>query len=152
MTKYNINEVKVKEAAYRNAISPERMDELQEKIWQLLVMQKKYREKDYSATKLAKEIGVVPRVISAVINTRFHMNYCMYVSKLRIDEAKNILVDKRYQDLHINEVGEMVGFNNRQSFYGAFYRYVGMTPRDYRAQQFTHHPAMVAKRRVAKSA
>jgi AraC-like DNA-binding protein len=57
-----------------------------------------------------------------------------------------ILVDKRYQDLRMEEVSDMVGFANRQSFYASFYRVVGITPREYRLQHLKQHPAMLAKR------
>lgn len=140
MVKYNIEKGKKKkkkgkEAAYRAKISPQQMDDLEEKIKQLIVKQKKYLEKDYSAKKLAEEIGVKSRDISAVMIVRFQMNYNAYVNMLRIKKAKSILVDERYQDVRVTKIGEMVGFNNRQSFYGAFYRYVGITPLHYRMQQ-----------------
>ena len=48
MAKYNINEKKEKVAAYRSLVSPKMMDEMQEKIMNIIVMQKKYRDKDYS--------------------------------------------------------------------------------------------------------
>ena len=41
----------------------------------------------------------------------------------------------------------MVGFANRQSFYSAFYRFKGITPRQYRLDNLQKHPAMVAKRK-----
>ena len=53
MGKYNISEKKEKEAAYRSLVSPHMMDEMQEKILNIIVMQKKYRDKDYSAKRLA---------------------------------------------------------------------------------------------------
>ena len=74
------------------------------------------------------------------------MNYTSFVNKYRIDEAMSILVDKRYQDLRMEEVSDMVGFANRQSFYASFYRIVGITPREYRMQHLKQHPAMLAKR------
>jgi AraC-like DNA-binding protein len=109
-------------------------------------MQKKYRDKDYSAKKLAEDLGTNTRYISAVVNVRFHMNYTSFVNKYRIEEAMTILVDKRYQDLRMEEVSDMVGFANRQSFYASFYRVVGITPREYRLQHLKQHPAMLAKR------
>ena len=115
MAKYNITEKKEKEAAYRSLVSPRMMDEMQEKILQIIVMQKKYRDKDYSAKKLAGDLGTNTRYISAVVNVRFHMNYTSFVNKYRIDEAMTILVDKRYQDLRMEEVSDMVGFANRHS-------------------------------------
>ena len=147
MAKYNIVEIKEKKADYRSLVSPRLMDKMQEQIMNIIVFQKKYRDKDYSAKKLADEIGTINRYISAVVNTRFHMNYSQFVNKLRIDEAMSILVDKRYQYLTIEEVSDMVGFGNRQSFYASFFRLKGITPRQYRLDNLQKHPAMVAKRK-----
>ncbi|UKK49825.1 helix-turn-helix domain-containing protein [Prevotella sp. E13-17] len=132
MTKYNITEKKEKEAAYRNLVNPALMDELKEKILNIIVMQKKYKDRDFSAKKLAEALGTNTRYISAVVNVKFHMNYTSFVNKYRIEEAMSILVDKRYQDLRIEEVSDMVGFANRQSFYASFYRIMGITPKEYR--------------------
>ena len=123
MAKYNITEKKEKVAAYRSLVSPKMMDEMQEKIMNIIVMQKKYRDKDYSAKKLAEELGTNTRYISAIVNVRFHMNYTSFVNKYRIEEAMTILVDKRYQKLRMEEVSDMVGFSNRQSFYASFRHY-----------------------------
>ena len=111
----------------------------------IIVMDKKYRDKDYSAKKLAEDIGTNTRYISAVVNVRFHMNYTSFVNKYRIDEAMSVLVDKRYQELRM--VASMVGFANRQSFYAAFYRFMGITPREYRMRNLKQHPSMVAKKK-----
>ena len=147
MPKYNIIEIKEKEAAYRKIVSPESMDRMQEQIMKIIVMDKKYRDKDYSAKKLAEDIGTNTRYISAVVNVRFHMHYTSFVNKYRIDEAMSVLVDKRYQELRMEEVASMVGFANRQSFYAAFYRFMGITPREYRMRNLKQHPSMVAKKK-----
>ena len=80
MAKYHIFEIQVKKADYRSLVSPQMMDKLQEQIMNIIVFQKKYRDKDYSAKKLAEEIGTNTRYISAVVNTRFHMNYTQFVT------------------------------------------------------------------------
>ena len=130
MAKYNITERKEKEAAYRDLVSPQLMDEMKEKILAIIVLQKKYKDKDYSAKKLAEDLGTNTRYISAVMNVRFHMNYSSFINKFRIEEAMTILVDKRYLDLKMEEVSDMVGFSNRQSFYASFYRIMRITPRE----------------------
>ena len=142
MAKYNITEKREKEAAYRSLVSPRLMDEMQEKIMNIVVMQKKYRDKDYSATRLAEDLGTNTRYISAVVNVRFHMNYTSFVNKYRIEEAMTILVDKRYQDLRMEEVSDMVGFANRQSFYASFFKIMGITPREYRISHLAQHPSL----------
>lgn len=134
MAKYNITEKKDKEAVYRALVSPALMDELKEKILDLVVMQKKYKDKNYSAKKLSEDLGTNTRYVSAVVNVRFHMNYASFINKYRIEEAMSILTDRRYQGLRMEEVSDMVGFANRQSFYAAFYKFTGITPREYRLQ------------------
>mgnify|MGYP000808819260 FL=1 len=146
MAKYNITERKEKEAAYRSLVSPKLMDEMKEKILNIIVMEKKYKDKEYSAKKLAEDLGTNTRYISAVVNVRFHMNYTSFVNKFRIEEAMTILVGKRYQNLKMEEVSDMVGFSNRQSFYASFYKLLRMTPREYRLLHQTYRPAVMAQR------
>lgn len=143
MAKYNITEKKAKDAAYRTLVSPTLMDEMKEKILNIIVMQKKYKDKSYSAKKLAEDLGTNTRYISAVVNVRFHMNYTSFVNKYRIEEAMTILADRRYQDKKMEEVSDMVGFSNRQSFYASFYRIMRMTPRAYRMQHLAQNPALI---------
>jgi len=150
MAKYNITEKKEKEAAYRGLVSPKLMDEMQEKIMNIIVMQKKYRDKDYSAKKLAEDLGTNTRYISAVVNVRFHMNYTSFVNKYRIDEAMTLLVDRRYQDLRMEEISDMVGFANRQSFYASFFKIMGITPRDYKITHLSQHPSLKIEKEAAK--
>ena len=137
MAKYNISQRKEKDAAYRSLVNPTLMDELKEKILELVVMQKKYKDKNYSAKQLAEDLGTNTRYVSAVVNVRFHMSYTSFVNKYRIEEAMSILKDKRYQHLRIQEVSDMVGFSNRQSFYASFYKLSGITPKEYRKQHAT---------------
>ena len=150
MAKYNICDIKEKKAAYRSLVSPAVMDRMQEQILKIIVFDKKYLDKDYSAQDLANEIGTNTRYISAVVNVRFHMNFTSFVNSYRINDAKSILVDKRYQNLNIEEVSDMVGFSNRQSFYAAFYRFTGITPRQWRIDNLRQHPSMVAKNKKKK--
>ncbi len=140
MGKYNITEKKEKDAAYRTLVNPKLMDELERKINDIIIIQKKYRDKDYSAKQLAEDLNTKTRYISAVVNVRFHMNYTSYVNKFRIQEAMSMLVDKRYQDLNMEEISDMVGFSNRQSFYASFYKINGITPREYKLRRLQALP------------
>ena len=142
MAKYNITEKKEKEAAYRSLVSPKLMDELEQKINNIIILEKRYKDKDYSAKRLAEDLGTNTRYISAVVNVRFHMNYTSFVNKFRIQEAMSLLVDKRYQELNMEEISDMVGFSNRQSFYASFFKINHMTPRDYKMQHLAQHPAL----------
>ena len=111
MVKYNITTKSEKEAAYRSLVSPGLMDELEEKINNIIIIQKKFKDKNYSAKQLAEDLNTNTRYISAVVNVRFHVNYTSYVNKFRIQEAMSLLVDRRYQDLNMEDISDMVGFS-----------------------------------------
>jgi YesN/AraC family two-component response regulator len=134
---YNIKEKKEKKATYRSLIRAELADELYEKILNIIVIEKRYRDKDFSAKELASELGTNTRYISAVINSRFNTNFSCLINEYRVKEALHRMTDKRYLDLTIEEVGALVGFANRQSFYASFYRIMGETPNGYRKRHLT---------------
>ncbi|MBQ8051314.1 MAG: AraC family transcriptional regulator [Bacteroidaceae bacterium] len=140
MPKYNITPRKEKDATYRMLINSELVDDLYEKILQKFVVEKKYRDPDYSAKQLAHDLETNTRYISAVINLRFQQNYTSLVNEYRIHEALYKLIDQRYLDKSIEEIAAMVGFGNRQSFYAAFYRLKGCTPKEYRKAQLDKQP------------
>ncbi len=135
MTKYNIVERKEKEASYRMQLRSELVDQLYEKILQKMVVEKKYRDPDYSARKMADELQTNTRYVSAVVNLRFQQNYASLVNDFRIREASYMLIDHRWADRTVEDIARAVGFANRQSFYAAFYRIKGITPKEYRLQQ-----------------
>lgn len=132
MAKYNITEKKQKEAAYRNSISAKMMDNLKERILNILLVQKKYRDPDYSARQLSIDLKANPRYISAALNVRFNMNYASLVNSYRIKEAMRLLSNHSNNDKRMEDISTMVGFANRQSFYAAFYKVNGITPREFK--------------------
>lgn len=134
---YNIREKNEKHAAYRTLIRAELADELFDKILNIIVVNKRYRDSSFSAKKLAKELKTNTRYISAVINSRFSTNFSCLINEYRIKEALHRMVDKRYSEETIEEISTAVGFANRQSFYAAFYRLMGETPNGYRKRQLT---------------
>ena len=129
---YRIREKIEKDASYRKLIKPELADELYDKILLIMVGEKKYRDATYSAKQLAKDLGTNPRYLSAVINSRFGDNYATLVNEYRVRDAQHMLTDRRYRDYTMEEIGAMVGFSNRQSFYSAFFKFKGVSPRKFR--------------------
>lgn len=136
---YNIREREDRDAAYRSLIRPELADELYDKILDIVVIQKRYRDSTFSAKELAEELNTNTRYLSAVVNSRFGRNFSSLLNEHRIRDALHLLKDKRYVDKNIEEISAMVGFANRQSFYAAFYKNVGETPNSYRKRYAKLH-------------
>ena len=55
-------------------------------------------------------------------------NFNTYLDKVRIEEAKKLLV----KGMKVYEVAERVGYANVDYFHGKFRKYVGMSPAAYR--------------------
>lgn len=106
-------------------------DKLKEQILQALVVEKRYRDSNFTASQLAELLHTNTRYVSIVLSVRYHANFSQFVNRLRIEEAMALLQDQRYAGLRIEEISDMVGFANRQSFYRAFCQIVGKTPRQY---------------------
>ena len=145
--KYQITELKKCTADYHTILGDERKDELRDRIVEIIVDDKKYREKNYTASKLAAELGTNLRYISAVMTERFHTNFNGLVNKHRIEEAMTLLAGEEYRDKSITEIGEMVGFGTRQAFYASFFRFLNTTPREFRVK---HLGPKKRKRRTKK--
>lgn len=120
-----------KAPVYLTKISRETFDKLKEQILQALVVEKRYRDSSFTASQLAELLHTNTRYVSIVLSVRYHANFSQFVNRLRIEEAMALLQDQRYAGLRIEEISDMVGFANRQSFYRAFCQIVGKTPRQY---------------------
>lgn len=120
-----------KAPVYLTKISSETFDKLKEQILQALVVEKRYRDSSFTASQLAELLHTNTRYVSIVLSVRYHANFSQFVNRLRIEEAMALLQDQRYAGLRIEEISDMVGFANRQSFYRAFCQIVGKTPRQY---------------------
>jgi AraC-like DNA-binding protein len=131
-----IHEIKDKKSLinvpYRKMISPTMVKSLSQSILQKLEEEKVYRDSKYTARQMAIELQTNTRYLSAVVNSRFKKSYSSLINEYRIKDAVVLLADRRYRSKTIEEIGLMVGFANRQSFYAAFSKFVGETPRNFR--------------------
>ena len=100
---YNLREKKIKDAAYRTMIRAELADELYQKIVDIVIVKKKYKDPNFSSKDLAKLLQTNTRYLSAVVNSRFGMNYSCLLNEYRIKDALRLLADKKNNDKNINQ-------------------------------------------------
>jgi AraC-like DNA-binding protein len=132
---------------YRSLLNPEMVENMYQEIMAKFIVEKKYRDADYNAQKLADELNTNTRYISAVINLRYQDNYSQMVNEFRIKDAMYLLKDKHSQKMTMEEIALTVGFSNRQSFYAAFYKRLGITPREYRQKNMAQIETQLNDRR-----
>ena len=88
---------------------------------------------------VASMLGVGPRTLSAVLKREGCGNFCSFVSDLRLAEAARLLRLHRYARFSAEQIGLMVGFASRQSFYPHFKEKYGCTPIEYRSRNLNEN-------------
>lgn len=88
---------------------------------------------------VAAMLGVGPRTLSAVLKREGCGNFCSFISDLRLAEAERLLRLLRYARFSAEQIGLMVGFASRQSFYPHFKSKYGCTPIEYRSRNLNEN-------------
>lgn len=71
--------------------------------------------------------------ISHLFSKKLHLRFNDYINSLRISEACRYLLNS---DSSITEISEQVGFNTQRTFNRAFIKAMGITPGEYRRNNF----------------
>lgn len=101
-------------------------------ITDILIRKKMFRDPDFSAHKLGEMLGVPNYKVSRILQTEFGKTYADIVLSARVKEAMKMLRDDKHKELTVDDIGMMVGFKNKQSFFNAFHKYGEMTPEKWR--------------------
>ena len=77
----------------------------------------------------AQMLHISERQLNRIMQKNFGMSFKEKISEYRINMACLLLKDT---DFSAEEIGKMVGYNNKSTFYVAFRKKLGMTPAEYR--------------------
>jgi two-component system response regulator YesN len=94
---------------------------------------KAYISENYNKSINLKDIAEIvklnPVYFSIIFKKETGMNFSDYLTNYRLDIAKKLLVDIKY---NISEVAEMTGYSDQKYFSKLFKKVVGVTPIEYR--------------------
>lgn len=103
-----------------------------EKIREELEVNELFLDSKLTLGSLAKKIDISPHQLSYIINSEWKMNFNEFVNSYRINKAQTLLKDIEYQSATIFAIGIDSGFNSESSFYTAFKKATGHSPKRYR--------------------
>lgn len=89
-----------------------------------------YTNPEFSASLLEQEFGVTAAHISRIFKEYTGMTVQNYLTRLRINRAKELLTG--VERLSMQQIAEHVGYGNLQTFMRAFKKEMGMSPGAYR--------------------
>lgn len=118
------------------------MDELKERLCNVLEREKLYLNPDIRVGDLAERLYTNKSYLAQTIKLKMGKNFCQLVHYYRVREAMRLYAQN--PDLTITQLSRRVGFNSMTTFNTAFGRNTGFTPAEW-CKQFR-------KRNEAKTA
>lgn len=106
-----------------------RKKQIREKILQYMSNEKPYLKPVFSLIDLSNAIGENRQYVSHVINELFQKNFHSFVNSYRI----NWFIDnyRKKSNYSIEGMINQCGFNSKSSFYSAFKKVTGKTPKEF---------------------
>ena len=87
---------------------------------------------DISLDKLCDEFHYQTDYYTRLIKKNTGLTYSEYVCQLRMEKAKNLLINT---DMSVKEIMSYLGYQSHSYFYKSFQKEMGMTPVDFRKQK-----------------
>lgn len=85
--------------------------------------------------KVAANLKISERVLSQIVQEEWRCTFSDWINHLRVEKAKRLLHDTRYDHLTIDAIGQESGFTSRVSFYTVFRAATGCTPKNFKLQR-----------------
>ena len=115
-----------------SSLSQEKMDELKERISELLNNEEWVCDSEISLTRAANDLGINTSYLSRAINERFGMSFSSLLNEYRISIATRRMSNgSKFATQTIESIAYSVGYSSRSSFITAFKKINGMTPSEY---------------------
>lgn len=108
------------------------IESLAKSLESFLIENGTFRRAELSIVEFSAFADQNPRIVSQVINHYFGTNFSDWINNHRLDYAKNQLRTTTSREKNISQILYESGFNSVSSFYTAFSKKVGISPKDYR--------------------
>lgn len=89
-------------------------------------------DEDISLELFADKLNITSNYLSSYFKEKTNMNFSEYVNGVRLGKAKILLLEKNKYT--IQQIGQMVGFYNTNTFIRNFKKLSGLTPGEFRKQ------------------
>lgn len=114
-------------------IQPEEVERIKTELIRLMEEQKPFLDVKFSMADLCGMLNQSRRKVTYVINEVMEKNFYGIINDYRVKEALDLLSQEKTNNLKMDVVSEMVGFQSKSSFYACFKKYTGQTPTEYKA-------------------
>jgi len=114
-----------------------RKQSLMEEINNLMTEDKIFLNTKLTIFDISDKLNVNKTYISNAINEIQQDNFSNYINKFRIEEAKIIILDPKFDNYTFEAIANSVGFNSKASFNSAFKKFTSLTPSVYKKNKLS---------------
>ncbi len=108
--------------------------ELLENVKRLFINGHMFLDSNITVNTVAVKLSVSSRDVSQAINENLNQNFYEFVNSYRIENAKQLLKNKKYENEKMQTIAFDSGFSNITSFNLAFKKITKLTPTEFRKQ------------------
>lgn len=91
-----------------------------------------YRDPNLGLDSMAKKLNISGNYLSQLVNKLSGYNFTDYINRYRIEDAKFKLRNPNFINYTIISIALESGFNSKSTFYSAFKKRTGISPKEYR--------------------
>lgn len=97
----------------------------------ILIEEKFYLNCNISQYTMAETMGISPQYLASLISQFSPHSFSLLIANLRIEKAKELLLNPEYSSCKINQISYESGFSSKSSFNRLFKTITGQTPSEY---------------------
>ena len=108
--------------------------QLKQKLQEVVVDQKLYREEAVSLNSIAEKMGITNKKLSELFNKELHLSFHDYINGCRVEEFKSRVEKGDAGHLKLISIAYESGFHSKSTFNRIFKKHTGLTPSEYKDQ------------------
>lgn len=108
-----------------------------DEIKHIIIEEKLFLNPNLNLLSISKRFQLNESYFSSLFNQNSTINFPVYINKLRIEEAKNLLKNNEYKKYTLTSVALEAGFNSKSAFYKSFKKEVGCTPTEFKKRNLS---------------
>jgi len=116
----------------RSSLSEEDKVEILRKLTESMEREKYYRNNLVSQSQVSRKLLIPAHHISQVINEKLNQSFFEFIAMYRIKDAEQMLSNRDYNHLTVEDIAETVGYISKSAFNKTFKKITGKTPSEYR--------------------
>lgn len=131
-----VNTSKNKDKYHKSGLNKLEASRIADNLQLLLKNKKPYLDPDINLQNLSVMLDVSRNTLSEVINTVIGMSFFDYIAMYRVQEIKSLIIDPANNSCTFLELAFKAGFNSKPAFNSAFKKMTGITPSQFKKNQF----------------